>query len=260
MKKISILFLTAFSILAFTSCEDDSSVTENLKFISFDKASETVSVELNGTGSANLKVYTTSIVGSDRTFTITVDDSSTADASSYTVPSSVTVPSGTNVGEISLSFTDNNISNSGETLILRLSGEDYYVGENITLNLVRNCPSALEGTYVAVSNGTSTDGAPVNNPLVDFSYQVVITKTGGTTYAISDGFAGVYQDWYCDPYGYCFETEGNFTDTCGELSGAWVDGFDSNVTLTGSDNFDGTLTITWSNGYDDTATAVYTKQ
>lgn len=260
MKKISIFLLAAFSLFAITSCEDDSGVTESLKFVAFDSKAKTVSVELNGTGSTNLKVYTTSVAGSDRTFTVTVDDASTADASSYTVPTTVTIPSGTNVGDLSLSFTDTNISNSGETLILSLSGDDYFVGENVTLNLVRNCPSDLAGTYMAVSNGTSTDGAPVNNPLVDFSYQVVITQTGTTTYTISDGFAGVYQDWYCDAYGYCFETEGNFSDTCGELSGEWVDGFDSDVTLTGTDNFDGTLTITWSNGFDDTATAVYTKQ
>ena len=76
---------------------------------------------------------------------------------------------------------------------------------------------------------------------------------------MSDAFAGVYQDWYCAPYGYCFETPGAFSDTCGVLSGTFLDYFESTVVLTGTNNFDGTLTISWSNGYGDTATATYTK-
>lgn len=133
---------------------------------------------------------------------------------------------------------------------------------SFTLSMFKQCPSDLAGTYVVVSNGQSTDGAPANNPLVDFTYTVEITKVEGTdlNYVISDGVAGVYQDWYCAPYGYCFETEGNFQDVCDTLSGSWVEAFGSTVTLTGSVNPDGTLTISWENGFGDTATGIYTKQ
>ena len=123
-----------------------------------------------------------------------------------------------------------------------------------------SCPSDLSGNYTVVSSGFSTDGAPINNPLVNFSYDVVLTDNGGGSYTISDGVAGVYQDWYCAPYGYCFETAGTFTDVCGSLSGSWVEAFGCQVDLTGTVNTDGTLTIQWVNCFGDEVTeAIYTR-
>jgi len=122
-----------------------------------------------------------------------------------------------------------------------------------------SCPSDLGGNYTVVSSGFSTDGGPVNNPLVNFSYDIVLTDNGGGSYSISDGVAGVYIDWY-SIYGYTFETVGNFTDVCGSLSGSWVEAFGCQVDLTGTDNGDGTLTIQWINCFGDEVTeAIYTR-
>lgn len=123
-----------------------------------------------------------------------------------------------------------------------------------------SCSSDLAGSYSVLSSGTSTDSEPINNPITDFAYDVVITDNGGGNYTISDGVAGLYMEWYCTPYGYCFETEGNFTDICGDLSGTWTEAFGCDITLTGTDNGDGTLSINWSNCFGDSATAIYTKQ
>lgn len=129
------------------------------------------------------------------------------------------------------------------------------------INYPVSCPSNLGGNYKVVSSGFSTDGAPVNNPLVDFEYDIVLTDNGGGSYTISDGVAGVYQDWYCAPYGYCFETAGTFTDVCGILSGSWTEAFGCQVDLTGVANDDGTLTIQWANCFGDTIEeAIYTLQ
>ncbi len=130
---------------------------------------------------------------------------------------------------------------------------------NTLINYPVSCPSSLGGTYRVVSSGFSTDGAPVNNPLVNFEYTVTLTDNGGGSYAISDGVAGVYQDWYCAPYGYCFETAGTFTDVCGTLSGSWTEAFGCQVNLTGVVNADGTLTVQWANCFGDTIEeAIYT--
>lgn len=262
MKKVVFYSLALVAATLFYNCEVGPSLTDaQSDYVTFETDALSTAVQLNGSGSLDIKVYTTMVSNSARSFGVSVDESSSASPASYTAPSSVDIPAGSNEGLLSLAFVDNEISNAGETLVLNLTSSDgASVGGPITVNIVRDCPSDLAGTYTVVSNGTSTDGAPVNNPLVDFSYEVTVTQTGATTYSISDGVAGVYQDWYCAPYGYCFETEGNFTDTCGELTGEWVEAFGSTITLTGNDNFDGTFTVTWVNGFGDTATAVYTKQ
>lgn len=139
----------------------------------------------------------------------------------------------------------NNIKNSGIV--------------NVVIDYPVSCPSDIGGNYTVVSSGFSTDGAPVNNPLVNFSYDIVLTDNGGGAYTISDGVAGVYQDWYCAPYGYCFETEGTFTDVCGTITGSWTEAFGCSIELTGTVNSDGTLTIEWSNCFGDTIEeAIYT--
>ena len=86
-------------------------------------------------------------------------------------------------------------------------------------------------------------------------------KVPGVDVNFSNGVAGVYQDWYCVPYGYCFETEGNFTDVCNNLSGSWTEAFGCPVELIGMVNADRTLTISWSNCFGDTIEqAIYTPQ
>lgn len=121
-----------------------------------------------------------------------------------------------------------------------------------------SCPSDISGIYNVVSNGDNTDGQP---PAVNVPYTVTITDNGGGSYTISDGVAGVYQFWYCAPYGYCFETAGTFTDVCGNLSGSWTESFGCQVDLTGTVNQNGTLTIQWSNCFGDHIDeAIYTPQ
>lgn len=129
------------------------------------------------------------------------------------------------------------------------------------INYSVSCPSDIGGIYDVVSSGFSTDGAPINNPMVNFPYTVTVTDNGGGSYTVSDGVAGVYQEWYCAPYGYCFETEGSFLDVCGTLSGSWTEAFGCPIELTGLVNGNGTLTISWSNCFGDTIEeAIYTPQ
>jgi hypothetical protein len=125
------------------------------------------------------------------------------------------------------------------------------------INYPVSCPSNLGGVYNVISNGDNTDGQP---PAINVPYVVTITDNGGGSYTISDGVAGVYQFWYCAPYGYCFDTNGTFTDVCGTLTGSWTEAFGCQVNLTGTVNDDGTLSIHWDNCFGDFADAVYTPQ
>ena len=115
------------------------------------------------------------------------------------------------------------------------------------------CPSSLPtGTFTAVSGGTSTDGCPPTNPVIDINYDVTITDEGGGVYTISDFSAGVYQDWYCGCYVYCFETSLTFTDICNELTLTGSDAFGAAVSGTGTyDPGTGEISMDWTNGFGD---------
>ena len=122
------------------------------------------------------------------------------------------------------------------------------------VNVKGACPSEIpEGTYLATSGGTSTDGCPPNNPLSDLEYEITLSSSGGGNYTISDFAAGVYQDWYGDCYGYTFETEGPIVDVCNTLTMSLTDRFGSAVVGSGSYNpSTGQITMNWENGFGDT--------
>lgn len=258
MKNLLKLFLPIFAASAlFISCEsDDVSIPD---FVSFADKTQNFAVMQNGSGTFDVTIFTNTEIGSDRTFNIEVLETSSLGTDAYDVPETVTVPGGSNEGTFTVTISDINIDNAGETLILGLSkGNDFYVGEPLAVNVTRDCPSDLAGTYSVLTSGQSTDGAAAD-PVVDLPYTVTITKTGENTYSVSDIFAGIYIDWYCDAYGLCNETAGSFTDVCGILSSSFTEPFDSAASLSGTNNGDGTLTISFENGYGDTATSVYTK-
>lgn len=133
---------------------------------------------------------------------------------------------------------------------------------HMTYALVATCPSAIaEGTYNAVSGGTSTDGCPPTNPLAGLNYDVTITALGGGIYEVSDFSAGVYQDWYGACYGYTFETSANISDVCNVLSFSLTEAFGCGVTATGSyDPGTGVLTYTWDNCFGDFGDVTLTPQ
>jgi len=241
MKKIVFYVMMSLVILTSYQCEEAPSLTNPpANYLTFESGPITVPVELDGTGSYNLKVFSTKIENSARTFSVTIDESSSASAVSYTVPSSVQIASGDSEGILSLSFVDDGISNSGETLILNLVGDDNVsVGSAITINLVRNCPSNLEGNYV-YANGNEK--------------AVTIERIGeGPDYVVSgDYFFGT---------DYPF----NINDTCNEITvtgGAIPDNFGIPISGNGTvDTETGTITIFYTvDGFLDNGEMILLKQ
>lgn len=259
MKKIITLLAIALSVVVFTNCEENETVIKTT-VVSFennyDGIDHLVDFSDPSTSILDIAVYTNDITSADRTFNIYVSDESTANSSDYTLPTSVTIPANTNVGTITLDAQPVD----GTLIIGFESGEGIIPAPELTINIIFFCSTDLAGTYAVVTNGTSTDGAAPNNPLVNFPGEVEIVKTGDLSYSMTDAFAGAYETWYCDNYGYCFATPGSFSDVCGVLSGSFDDYFGEPVALTGTNNYDGTLTISWSNVFGDTATSTYTKQ
>ncbi|WP_297706779.1 Calx-beta domain-containing protein [uncultured Eudoraea sp.] len=129
-----------------------------------------------------------------------------------------------------------------------------YVGESSAFT------QDISGTYDVVSNGVAQDSGPVNNPLVNFASTATITDNGDGTFTLSDGWAGVYIDWY-SIYGNTEpEPQVLTVDVCAGISASWTDIFGGGQTLTGTVNTDGTLTIRIDNVYGDFVDAVYTPQ
>ncbi|NNE31689.1 MAG: hypothetical protein HKN40_04915 [Winogradskyella sp.] len=108
------------AVLLFWNCEEDLPAGSS-DIVTFESGSPTEFVQVSGTRTASVKIYTGNISSSDRSFGISVDESTTLDASAYSVPSSVTVPGGTNEGVLEYQITDSNISLAGGTLVLNIS-------------------------------------------------------------------------------------------------------------------------------------------
>jgi hypothetical protein len=231
----------------------------------------TMLVELNDGGVASRKVLKV-ISGSELNkngvvYTFNLNDLAAAvgttpgaleGGDAFTITNVVTLDNGL-VFPDTLSLTDAN----GTKTVLNL-GNVFGAGAptsyilQLTLTLV--CSSAIpEGLYHAISSGTSTDPCPPTNPLNNYAYDVEITKTGPTSYQVSDIFAGVYINWYGICYEYDVETPATFDDVCNTVVINFKDKFDAAVQGTGSyDPGSGVITYTWENEFGDTATTTLT--
>lgn len=140
MKKITSLILIVFSLFAVNSCEDGIEGTEDLNYVTFEAASLNLGVDIDGTNEHEVKVYTTNVTGSDRTYTINViEDQTTAEEGAYSVPSSVTVPANTNSGTFNVTLNDVNIG-SGKVLALDIAPEEgLYKGKPAVINITQIC-------------------------------------------------------------------------------------------------------------------------
>lgn len=142
MKKITNIILLFLAVFAFNSCSEDIEGTEDLNYVTFESTSINMGVDIGGSSTNEVKVYTTQIMGSDRSFSIMVnEDATTADPQAYSVASSVTVPANSNEGTLTVGLTDVNIGSEGKTLVMGLASEEgLFTGNEATINISQICP------------------------------------------------------------------------------------------------------------------------
>lgn len=140
MKKITFLLVLAIFGLVLHSCEESIESTD-LNYISFAKSTyPTIGIDIGGSTTADVTVYTGNVSGSDRTFDIFVDPTSTAAAGSYNVPSTVTVPGGTNEGTITIELSDVNLGIGVNKLVLKFTPTDgLFMGGSTAISYFQNC-------------------------------------------------------------------------------------------------------------------------
>ncbi len=138
MKKITYILILLVAVISFNSCnERDILSTSDINYINF-QADNAFGVDpLVGENTLEIKVYTTQISGSDRTFTLNVADGTTANAAGYTVPTSVTVPAGSNVGTFEVTVDASNIDTKLEIEIVPVTG--LFIGNSIELDIYAVC-------------------------------------------------------------------------------------------------------------------------
>lgn len=152
MKKYLILFIATVSMSFAVGCSSDDNLEGGLNFVTFEADELGFGVQEAGTGSLEVTVFTGNVTGSDRTFAINVDESSTLNSETYTVPATVTIPGGSNESTFVVEGTDTNLPNSGGSLILNLENEEgLYTGDPLTINVSRICPFDPAGSYIDTS-------------------------------------------------------------------------------------------------------------
>lgn len=173
MKKLIIPFLLVIA-LAFQACEPtESPIYDGSQTLAyFPSTSAQLGVPaLETSASINVALNVSTTSSSDRTVNISVDPSSTAAASMYEFNSTVTIPANTYFAEFTITGFQNNLSETGDNLVLNIDGvSDGGVGSptQMTILVVKTCPFDITnfyGTYssMQVYNGTVADLAPGPN-------------------------------------------------------------------------------------------------
>lgn len=131
--------MAVVSMPLFTGCESEGEFPP-LNYVTFETGPLNVGVEVGGSTTEDVTVYSANITNSDRQFTINVDASSTLSSEAYTVPTTVTIPGGTNEGVINVQVSDVDLGLAGKTLLLNIKSEaDLSVGSAFQINVSRTC-------------------------------------------------------------------------------------------------------------------------
>jgi len=211
MKKIAYRLLIVLSIVSFQNCNYDSVIPE-LDYITFSKATYSTGVDPGGSTTFDVIAYTTNVTSSDRSYTVTVDPTSTAAAGSYTVPASITIPAGSNEGTLTIALTDTNLGIGVNKLFLKFeAGEGYYTAKSTTVNYVQNC---TEITATIAFNNFDQWGSEVRYKIFDSLGTAVLSGSG-----LGDRAAGTYSETrtitLCAGRSYTFLAYDSFGDSWG---------------------------------------------
>ncbi|WP_435414723.1 hypothetical protein [Polaribacter aestuariivivens] len=231
MKKITYFLFAFIAVLSLNSCED---TVEPLgtNYITFGEDSYSTGVDVGGSTSVDIPVYSANLSGSDRSFAVSVDAASNAAAGSYTVPTSVTIPAGENEGTLTVALTDTNLGIGVNNLIINFGIEEGLSnGGSTTLSYIQNCTEVTATLDIAFDNWGSESSWTITDSLGG----VVASKARGT---YSDGQASASETiTLCSGRDYTFTFNDSFGDGLSDPSNGTVTlsiGGTTKATVTGN--------------------------
>lgn len=214
-----------FTVVMFMSCEDSLDLGK-LSYVTFESTTYNFGVDIGGTNTREIKIYTSDVTNTNRIFTVNVVSAgTTADPGSYVIPPSVSVPSGSNEGTIEVTVSDINVSSAGETIELSFEDEaGLFSSQNMVLNVSQICSlnelkleitfddfpeetswEMYDGVGALVASGNSYNGLTsfeTNWCLPDGNYQFVIYDAysdgiccnyGNGSYKLSSGTTTIFE-------------------------------------------------------------------
>jgi hypothetical protein len=209
-----------------------------------------------------IQVGATDLISSDRTYTLEVDETSTAaEGVDFSLANmSVTIPAGSYFGTIDVQGIFAGTTAEGSNLVINLVGDGAMVNAQFELFIVQLCISDLAGMYSVTTTYGYHDFLPSFNVNTQ---DMEIVELGDGNYSVAEFTGGLYQS---GPYAGSYGTSAQplvFNENCGIISWSGQSDFWGNIIpldggVNGVDS-DGVVTISWySDGYGENGVSVYT--
>jgi len=220
LTKIFVMFLSLGLVLQ--GCTEDDATSTDLNYATFETLSKDVAVNPGETLTSDVKVYVTQVSGSDRSFNLVVDPTSTIDMNNVSVPTTVTIPANSNFGTLSVDFEGVDLDLSlAKTLKLKLVEENgLYTGQTMQVNVRENCPlNKVTLALILDRYGSETDWEIVDDNTGD-----VVASGGPYTDTATNALQPVKNFILCLP-------DGSYTFTIYDVYG---DGMVTSASVIGS--------------------------
>lgn len=264
----------------FSSCENEDHSHDTNNYTGdeqtyFTEQSLIKDVALAPTTDPNVTITVGSTVtsGSDRTYAIGIDNTSTAvqDVEFMLPSSTVTIPAGEHLGHYTFEALFDGIQDDGSSLVLNLVQINDYVStfsNQITINLSKECDdtfvsSITPGMYSVTTTYGYHDFLPDYNPNTTTAE---IFSEGGNFFSVADFSGGLYS---VGPYAGAYGTGAAdnsilFEDECNKLTwegqtDPWGDLLPLDGGVNKVDPATGVITMSWfCTGYGENGVSVYT--
>mgnify|MGYP003627945066 CR=1 FL=1 len=230
MKKFTYIIFALLTIVTLNSCEDKVEALDT-NYIAFGDDLYSTGVDVGGSTSVVIPVYTANLSGADRTFSLSVDPTSNAATSSYTLPASVTIPANTNSNSFTVALSDTDLGIGVNKLIINFENEiGLSTGAATTVSYIQNCTevtATLEinfDAWASESSWTITDslGGVVASKAVKSYTDGQASAVETITLCAGRNYTFTYNDSFGD--GLSDPTDGNVTLTINNVEKGAVTG------------------------------------